>query len=65
MGFSRQEYWGGLPCPPPGDLPSPGIEPVSPVSLALGGGFSTTVLPGKPKVNIACFHLFNVAPRNF
>ena len=29
-GFSRQEYWGGLPCPPPGDLPNPGIEPRSP-----------------------------------
>ena len=29
MGFSRQEYWRGLPCPPPGDLPHPGIEPVS------------------------------------
>ena len=27
MGFSRQEYWNGLPCPPPGDLPNPGIEP--------------------------------------
>ena len=27
MGFSRQEYWGGLPCPPPGDLPNPGIKP--------------------------------------
>ena len=27
MGFSRQEYWSGLPCPPPGDLPDPGIEP--------------------------------------
>ena len=26
MGFSRQEYWGGLPCPPPGDLPDPGME---------------------------------------
>ena len=26
MGFSRQEYWSGLPCPPPGDLPNPGIE---------------------------------------
>ena len=31
MGFSKQEYWSGLPCPPPGDLPNPGIEPVSPV----------------------------------
>ena len=29
-GFSRQEYWSGLPCPPPGDLPNPGIEPMSP-----------------------------------
>ena len=35
MGFSRQEYWSGLPCPPPGHLPDPGIEPVSPVSPAL------------------------------
>ena len=34
MGFSRQEYWSGLPFPP-GDLPDPGIEPVSPVSPAL------------------------------
>ena len=31
MGFSRQEYWSGLPCPPPGDLSNPGIEPVSPM----------------------------------
>ena len=30
MGFSRQEYWNGLPFPPPGDLPDPGIEPGSP-----------------------------------
>ena len=30
MGFSRQEYWNGLPCPPPGNLPNPGIEPMSP-----------------------------------
>ena len=30
MGFPRQEYWTGLPFPPPGDLPSPGIEPESP-----------------------------------
>ena len=39
MGFSRQEYWSRLPCPPPGDLPEPGIEPVSP---ALAGGFFTS-----------------------
>ena len=47
-GFSRQEYWSGLPFPPPGDLPEPGIEPVSPVAPALVGGFFTTVPPGKP-----------------
>ena len=35
MGFSRQEYWSGLPFPPPGDLPNPGFEPVSPVSPEL------------------------------
>ena len=39
MGFSRQEYWSGLPSPPPGDLPNPGIEPAS---LALAGVFFTT-----------------------
>ena len=42
MGFSRQEYWSGLPCPPPGDLPDLGIEPASPASLALADGFFTT-----------------------
>ena len=42
MGFSRQEYWSGLPCPPPGDLPDPGIEPVSLMSPALAVGFFTT-----------------------
>ena len=35
MGFSRQEYWSGLPCPPPGDLPEPGMEPVFLVSPEL------------------------------
>ena len=35
MGFPGQEYWSGLPCPPPGDLPNPGIKPSSPVSPAL------------------------------
>ena len=35
LGFSRQEYWSGLPCPPLGDLPNPGIEPTFPVSPAL------------------------------
>ena len=35
VGFPRQEYWGGLPFPPPGDLPDPGIEPMSFVSLSM------------------------------
>ena len=42
VGFSRQEYWNGLPCLPPGDLPDPGFEPASLVFLALGGRFFTT-----------------------
>ena len=37
-----QEYWSGLPCPPPGDLPDPGIEPRSAMSPALAGGYFTT-----------------------
>ena len=47
-GFSRQEYWSGLPVPPPGDLPHPGIEPRSLVSPTLAGGFFTTLPPGNP-----------------
>ena len=42
MGFSRQESWSGLPYPPPGDLPNPGIEPVPLLSPALAGRFFTT-----------------------
>ena len=45
MGFSREEYWSGLPFPSPGDLPKPGIEPMSP---ALAGGFFTTKQLEKP-----------------
>ena len=41
MGFSRKEYWSGLPCPPPGDLPDPGIKPVSLTSPALAERFFT------------------------
>ena len=43
MGFSKQEYWSGLPFPPPGDVPNPGIEPMSLESSALAGRFCTTV----------------------
>ena len=42
MGFSSQEYWSGLPCPPPGDLPNPGMEPTSLRSSALADGFFMT-----------------------
>ena len=42
MGFSRQEYWSGLPFPSPGDLPDPGIEPTSLASPALAGGLLAT-----------------------
>ena len=45
MGFSRQEYWSGLPFPSPGDLPNPGIEPGSP---ALKVDALTSEPPGKP-----------------
>ena len=46
MGFSRQEYWSGLPCPPPGDLPNPGIKPRSP---ALQADSLPAEPQGKPK----------------
>ena len=39
VGFSRQEYWSGSPCPPPGDLPDPGIEPASSTFPAFAGRF--------------------------
>ena len=45
MGFSRQEYWSGLPFPSPGDLPNPGIEPRSPT---LQADALTSAPPGKP-----------------
>ena len=47
MEFSRQEYRSGLPCPSPGDLPDPGTETVSLISLALAGRFFTTSATGE------------------
>ena len=49
MGFSRQEYWSGLPSPPPGDLPNPGIEPRPPVTLALQADFLLLSHKGSPR----------------
>ena len=48
MGFSRQEYWSGLPCLSLGDLPDPGIKPMSLMSPPLAGRFLPLVPPGKP-----------------
>ena len=48
MGFSRQEYWSGLPCPPPGDHLNPGVESASPVVPALQKDSLPTEPPGKP-----------------
>ena len=48
-GILHARILSGLPFPPPGDLPDPGIEPVSPVAPTVAGRFFTTELPGKPK----------------
>ena len=48
VGFSRQDYWSRLPFPSPGDLPKPGIKPVSPAFPALQVDFFTAEPPGKP-----------------
>ena len=47
LGFSSQEYWSGLPCPPPGDLPNRGIKPRSPT---LQTGSLPSEPPGKPRL---------------
>ena len=52
MGFSRQEYWRGVPFPPPWDRPNPGIEPTSP---ALPGRFFNTAPLGKSQLHITIF----------
>ena len=57
MGFSRQEYWSGVPLPSPGDLPDPGIEPWSP---ALEADALTSEPPGKPKVTLTAVKNFKM-----
>ena len=52
MGFSRQGYWNGLPCPPPGDLPDPGIEPASLVAPAPQAGSLLLSQWGSPGAHI-------------
>ena len=68
MGFPRQEYWNGLPFPFPGDLPNPGIEPVSLMSPALAGWFFTTsttlgapTIPGDVSYVLPSWFLFATA----
>ena len=59
-GFSRPEYWSGLPCPPPGDLPNPGIEPASPI---LQADSLSSEPPGKPHLSFRVCYIspnFNV-----
>ena len=51
LGFPRQEYWSGLPFPSPGDLPDPGIKPVSP---ALADRFFTIEPPRSPGLTLKC-----------
>ena len=54
MGFSRQEYWSELPFPLPGDLPTPGIKSMSPVSPALAGRLFTTAAAASVKSLQSC-----------
>ena len=51
MGFSRQEYWSGLPCPSPGDLSDPGIKPAFLMSPALTDAFFTTRTTWEAQIN--------------
>ena len=59
MGFSKQEYWSGLPCPPPGDLPDTWIEPTSPAFQANPLSLSHWGIPNisKPRLSFSHFLL--------
>ena len=59
MGFSKQEYWSGLPLPSPEGLPNPEIEPASP---ALAGRFFTAEPPGKPKGTLVFMYSVQTYP---
>ena len=61
MGFSRQECWRGLPCPPSGDLSNPGTEPASLISPALAAVSLPQVPPGKPSTR-CCVHFLGFGP---
>ena len=57
MEFSRKECWSGLPFPPPGNHPDPGIKFMSPASPVLTGRFFNTEPPRKPHI---CVHIYNI-----
>ena len=59
MGFSGQEDWSGLPCPPPGDLPDPGVKPASLESPALQADSLPAETPGKPNAGVTWEQLLN------
>jgi len=61
MEFSQQEHWNGLPCPPPGDLPDPGIEPMYPASPVL----QVDSLPDEPWGSPRKVHALNKIGRSF
>ena len=63
IGFSRQEYWTGLPCPPPGDLPDPGIKPTSPEAPGLQADplpMSHQGSPQNPKPSTCSFYCITI-----
>ena len=65
MAFSRQEYWSGLPFPPPGDLPNPGIEPRSPALQTDALPSEPSGKPGDCKVMFKGFHCFSIPVQCF
>ena len=67
MGFSGQEYWSGLPCPTPGDLPNPGIKPVSPALQvdSLPMSHLGAVPASNQLVSVCLFFLFSQFGDNF
>ena len=62
MGFSRQEYWSGLPCPPPGDLPNSGIEPVSLHISCIGRCFASSATLIALSIYSSCWGLCRLGP---
>ena len=65
MGFSRQEYWSGLPCLPPGDLPDPGIKPSSLASPALQVGSLPLCHLGSPYSHVRATRMDHSVAQDF